>query len=343
MKKHQRPKAVVAALTFSVVFSLLFKWVQTGNPFSAGTVVFGTVVFLNVLILGGLGFRTYRKFSSQPPAKLKRNLLPVFLLFVFVSLLVALLLVSAGVYAFYLVQGMDTSGFLDQLLNVELIFAVRQFSVWILIGAAFFFYLIWRNAVEREQKLREENLKYKYQNLKSQINPHFLFNSLNTLSELVYEDVKKADRYIQKLSGMYRYILENEEVALVPLTAEINFVNRYFDLQKVRDNDKIRLDIRVEDPDSFQVVPVSLQILVENALKHNARSGKEPLTIQIILDNDALVVSNPVQRKNKLERTSKKGLTNLKERVKLILDKDLTTEEKNNRFVVKLPVIRNQT
>lgn len=267
--------------------------------------------------------------------------MPSFLLFVLFALVVSLSLVSIGVYIFYLIKGLDTTNFLTQLIHVELSGAIKQFSIWILIGSAFFFYIIWRKAIEREQKLREENLKYRYQNLKSQVNPHFLFNSLNTLSEIVYEDAKIADKYIQKLSGIYRYILENEEIDLVPLNKEIEFVKQYFDIQKVRDNDKILLEIDFQDADEFKVVPISLQILVENALKHNSRSEKLPLKIRIERNIDNIVVSNNIQRKNILASKLKTGLLNLKERVKLILDKDLIYEEDNNQFIVKLPIIKS--
>ncbi|NLO69937.1 MAG: histidine kinase [Porphyromonadaceae bacterium] len=341
MKKNKKVLGFTAALIFSIVFSLLFKWGQTGNPFKAETIMYGIVFFLNILIIGSIAYSSFRKYSNKPAHQIKKNILPSFLLFVLLTLLVSLSLVSIGVYAFYLIKGLDTTNFLTQLFQVELSGAIRQFSIWILLGSAFFFYIIWRKAIEREQKLREENLKYKYQNLKSQVNPHFLFNSLNTLSEIVYEDAKIADKYIQKLSGIYRYILENEEIDLVPLNKEIEFVKQYFDIQKVRDNNKILLEIDCQDADEFKVVPVSLQILVENALKHNSRSEKSALKIRIERMNDVIVVSNNIQRKNILENELKTGLLNLKERVRLILDKNLILEEDNNRFIVKLPIIKS--
>lgn len=341
MKKNKKVLGFTAALIFSIVFSLLFKWGQTGNPFKAETIMYGIVFFLNILIMGSIAYSSFRKYSNKPAHQIKKNILPSFLLFVLLTLLVSLSLVSIGVYAFYLIKGLDTTNFLTQLFQVELSGAIRQFSIWILLGSAFFFYIIWRKAIEREQKLREENLKYKYQNLKSQVNPHFLFNSLNTLSEIVYEDAKIADKYIQKLSGIYRYILENEEIDLVPLNKEIEFVKQYFDIQKVRDNNKILLEIDCQDADEFKVVPVSLQILVENALKHNSRSEKSALKIRIERMNDVIVVSNNIQRKNILENELKTGLLNLKERVRLILDKNLILEEDNNLFIVKLPIIKS--
>lgn len=341
MKKDKKIIAFFVAVIFSIVFSLLFKWGQKGNPFKAETLMYGIIVFLNILITGGVAFRTFHKNEKQSILQVKKNILPSFFLFVLFALVVSLSLVSIGVYVFYLLKGLDTSNFLIQLIQVELSGAIKQFSIWILIGSAFFFYFIWRKAIVREQKLREENLKYKYQNLKSQVNPHFLFNSLNTLSEIVYEDSKIADKYIQKLSGIYRYILENEEIDLVPLNKEIEFVKHYFELQQVRDNDKILLKIDIKDADKFKVVPVSLQILIENALKHNSRSEKLPLIIRIERNIDRIVVSNNIQRKTILESKSKTGLLNLKERVRLIIDKDLIYEEDNNQFIVKLPIIKS--
>ncbi len=341
MKKNKKTIAFILALIFSIVFSLIFKWVQTGNPFKAETLMYGTIIFLNTLILGSIAHNSFQRFTNKSAMQLKKSLLPSFILFVLLALAISLSLVSIGVYTFYLIKGLDTTNFLKHLFQVELSSAIKQFSIWILIGSAFLFYIIWRKAIEREQKLREENLKYKYQNLKSQVNPHFLFNSLNTLSEIVYEGAKIADKYIQKLSGIYRYILENEEIDLVPLNKEIEFVKQYFDIQKVRDNDKILLEIDFQDADEFNVVPISLQILVENALKHNSRSEKAPLKVSIVRNNDKIVVSNNIQRKNVIESKSKTGLLNLKERVKLILDKELIYEEENNQFIVKLPIIKS--
>lgn len=336
----KRNKKVIAAVIFSILFSLLFKWGQTGNPFSAETVMYATIILLNVLITGGIAYKLFLKYSNMTAIRLKTKIIPLYLFFVLLALLISLSLVSIGVYVFYLVKGLDTSNFMRQLFQVELAGAIKQFSVWILIGSAFFFYIIWRLSVEREHKLLQENLTYKYKNLKSQVNPHFLFNSLNTLSEIVYEDARKADNYIQKLSGIYRYILENEDTDLITLDTEVEFVKQYFDLQKDRNNDKIWLEIDISDAGQYQVLPVSLQILVENALKHNAMSHEYPLKIQIYNEPGYIVVSNAIQKKNTLESSTQTGLINLKERVKLIMDRELIVSEKDNNFVVKLPIIR---
>jgi two-component system LytT family sensor kinase len=340
MTKNKKTIAFIAALIFSIVFSLLFKWGQTGNPFKAETILYGTIILLNILILGSIAFNSFQKYSNKTAIQLKKSILPSFILFVLIALVISLSLVSVGVYSFYLIKGLDTTNFLKQLFQVELSGAIKQFAIWILIGSAFFFYFIWRKAIEQEQKLREENLKYKYRNLKSQVNPHFLFNSLNTLSEIIYEDTKKADNYIQKLSGIYRYILENEEADLISLNEELEFVKQYFSLQRERDNDKILLDINFQNADKFKIIPVSLQILVENALKHNSMFEEYPLKIQIYNSNGFIVVSNVIQKKHILESSPQTGLSNLRERVKLILGKELIVSKENSRFIVKLPIVQ---
>lgn len=342
MKRNKKTIALVSAIIFSVVasFSLLYKWRQTGDPFQAETIMYGTVILLNILITGSIAYGIYNKFSRKKSIPFRKNLIPAFILFVLAALFISLALVGTGVYVLYLVKGYDTTHFSDQLFKVELVSAFKQFSVWILAGSVIFFYMVWRKAIEREQILREENLKYKYRNLKSQVNPHFLFNSLNALSELVYEDAKKADLYIQKLAGIYRYILENEETDLISLEEEIEFIQQYFNLQKVRDYDKIFLEIEVHEQEEYKIIPVSLQLLVENALKHNSMSQDKPLVIRIVKMDDTIVVSNTIQRKNILENSTRTGLSNLKERVRLITGKELIVNEDMNQFIVKLPIIR---
>lgn len=340
MKKKKTAIVLVLVLLFSLIFSLLYKWMQTGNPFSAETIMFGSIILMNILITGSIAYSVYKKYSKKASIQLKKDVIPAFIIFVLVALIISLLIVSGGVYAFYLIKGFDTSNFLSHLFKVELTSAIKQFSIWILIGSVFFFYIIWRKSIEREQLLHKENLKFKYRNLKSQVNPHFLFNSLNTLSELVYIDAKKADNYIQKLSGIYRYILENEKIDLIPLNEELEFVQQYFALQKERDSDKIILDIDIPNATNYKIIPISLQLLIENALKHNSMSKENPLVIKLNKSDDYIIVSNIIQRKNIMESSTQIGLSNLRERVRLIVGRELIKIEENNQFTVKLPIIK---
>jgi len=188
----------------------------------------------------------------------------------------------------------------------------------------------------------EESLKYRYNTLKAQINPHFLFNSLNTLSELIYKEPSVADNYLQKLASVYRYILDNEENSLVPLENELAFVEDYYNMQKERGSDKIKLTVERYDKESFLVIPVSIQMLLENALKHNAASKDSPLDIRIAINHESISVSNNIQRKQVMGQSTKTGLKNLAERVRLITGKEMEISEKNNTFKVTIPLISDR-
>jgi len=244
------------------------------------------------------------------------------------------------VYAIqYAVHFDDFSQFFNILLNMEMKgFFIATF-VGFTLGAVFFFYVQWTEAVDRAQKLREEKLIFQYETLKSQVNPHFLFNSLNSLSSLLRKDLDLSEQYIQKLSTIYRYILENENKELVTLSAEIEFVNNYFYLQKIRDEEKVELKMELNKIEDIYILPVSLQLLVENALKHNSATRKQPLEIVIHFEGlDKIVVRNNLQKKTQLNGSSKTGLKNLNERSRLILNRDIEIHETADEFVVKIPV-----
>lgn len=329
----------VFGLLFGVIYSSLFTWIQTENPFKLETFVFGTMVLVDFLVVGGFGYLLFKSSSSISSAQLKKKIVHLFIFFVLGAFLVTFLTLSLTNYLLFWAKGYETDNFLKHLFHDEFPIAIKQFFIWILIAAVIVFYMIWHQAIDREQMLREENLKYKYQTLKTQVNPHFLFNSLNTLSELVYMDSKKADNYIQKLAGVYRYILDNGENDMISLEEEITFVKQYFDLQKERTGNKAQIDIDIKNADKFRIIPISLQILVENALKHNSMSEEYPLKICIVSDNEYVTVSNEIQRKNRFDHSLGTGLANLKERAKLITGKEVIISQNNNMFEVMLPVM----
>lgn len=153
-------------------------------------------------------------------------------------------------------------------------------------------------------------------------------------------DAKMADNYIQQLSAIYRYILENEDRDLILLKDELDFISQYITLQKVRDQDKFIIDMNVTETDKFKVIPVSLQILVENAIKHNTMSREQPLVVTIKQIDDYIMIFNRIQRKSILAASTQKGLSNLKERVRLIMQRELIIIDNEDQFIVKLPLIR---
>lgn len=330
----------IAATLFSVIFVLVSRWVHNANIWDVSTLLFSITNLVSILLVVFIFNKLVSGNANKPVVQLKKRLIPSLILFVIATFIITFSIYGIGFYLLFLIKGWNTAEFLSHLLYNQFPEAARYVFLGIFFSAIFFLYTIWNQAIKREQKLREENLKYKYINLKTQVNPHFLFNSLNTLSELVYVDANKADTYIQKLAGIYRYILDHEETELISLSEEVAFVEQFFDLQKERDGDKIELEITIKNAERFRIVPVSLQILVENALKHNAASKEKPVRIHINQDDtyDYIIVSNTLQPKNILSNSPGTGLSNLKERVKLTMGKEVIITGEENQFIVKLPV-----
>ena len=251
----------------------------------------------------------------------------------------SLIIFMALLYLLYWRNGEDLS-------KVPYNFFHDEFAGWfkstvtgLSIGAIIFIFLLWQTALRREQKLREENLIFQNETLKNQVNPHFLFNSLNTLSSLVNTQPELAEKFISRLSSIYRYILENSSKDKVGLEAELSFIRDYFFLHQIRDEGKIELEVNIYETKNFEILPVSLQILVENAIKHNKATREDPLMISVFIDEHRIVVKNNLQRMATQIRSTGIGLKNLAERVKLITGRDLVIEETNDYFTVKVPLL----
>ncbi|MEO9477969.1 MAG: histidine kinase [Cyclobacteriaceae bacterium] len=202
------------------------------------------------------------------------------------------------------------------------------------------FLLEWRQAAVEVEKFRNESLKSQYESLKNQVNPHFLFNSLNALSSLVYDDQAKAVDFIRRLSKVYRYVLDNKDKELVPLEDELTFLEDYAFLQKIRFEENLNIEIKNEGKGGM-VPPVAIQILLENAIKHNIASESKPLKIQINIDQEKCVVSNNVQEKLHKDSTGI-GLSNLKSRYAYLSDQQVIVEKTDESFTVILPILKIQ-
>ena len=324
---------------FAAGTGMLMKYLQTGDALHPTWVVSAAVIYIMSSCIGYLAVFMVRKAENYDHNKLKKRLLPLLVLFYAASYLIANLAITLGAFGWFLYIGRDMKEFLPHLFQNELNFGKGSFFIWLMVFTIFFFYFLWRKSVTREQSLMEESLKYRYNTLKAQVNPHFLFNSLNTLSELIYKEPSVADNYLQKLASVYRYILDNEENSLVPLENELAFVEDYYNMQKERGSDKIKLTVELYDKESFLVIPVSIQMLLENALKHNAASKDSPLDIRIAINHESISVSNNIQRKQVMGQSTKTGLKNLAERVRLITGKEMEISEKNNTFKVTIPLI----
>lgn len=190
------------------------------------------------------------------------------------------------------------------------------------------------------QQLHAENLLNQYEALKSQLNPHMLFNSLNTLRSLIREAPDRAQDYLQELSRVLRYTLQENISRSVTLREEMEFVHAYIFLLKMRYEDNLLFDITLEaDAESRTLPPMSVQLLIENAVKHNEISNRHPLTICVSAGTDSLVVSNPIQRKLTTSRGTGIGLANLSKRYHLLCREEIEVKEENDTFIVTIPLI----
>jgi LytS/YehU family sensor histidine kinase len=205
-------------------------------------------------------------------------------------------------------------------------------------------FLVKEAETEKVQRAQTERAKAEaeLEALKNQIDPHFIFNSLNTLSHLIEEKPAKAKQFNDDLADVYRYILTNKARDLVLLREEMDFLKGYFSLLKIRFEEAIQLDITVPESqlDQFLVPPISLQILVENAIKHNEFSDNEPLMIVITLQEEVIIVHNNLRKKQLRKSSSGIGLRNLNERYILTTSNFISITEGDKFFTVRLPVLK---
>ncbi|WEK36857.1 MAG: histidine kinase [Candidatus Pseudobacter hemicellulosilyticus] len=198
------------------------------------------------------------------------------------------------------------------------------------------------NEMLKNAQLEKAKIEAELEALKNQIDPHFIFNSLNTLSHLIEERPEKARQFNDNLADVYRYILQNKGRELVLLREEMAFLQDYFSLLTIRFEQAIQLELDIPACayDEYLVPPISLQLLIENAIKHNEFSDAMPLAIRVLLQGELLVVSNPVQKKTFRRLSSRIGLNNLRERYKLTTNTDIGIKVENNEFIVSLPVLK---
>jgi len=192
-------------------------------------------------------------------------------------------------------------------------------------------------------QLRKENALAQFEALKNQISPHFLFNSLSILSSLVHVDANLSEKFIDRLSKAYRYILEQKDNDTVSLKTELDFLNAYAFLLKIRFENKFDVKIFITDQEAekYHIAPLTLQLLIENCVKHNRMSQKEPLVITILIEDNYLVVTNPVRPRDEIERIASTGigLSNIKNRYQLLTKSSVQIGQDEKLFTVKIPLI----
>lgn len=199
----------------------------------------------------------------------------------------------------------------------------------------------WRKSEAEKEKFARLHAQAQLENLKAQVNPHFLFNSLNTLSSLITEDQNRAKQFVRQLSIVYRYILEHRESQVVSLDREKALFDSYIYLCKMRFEENFVVEEQWPDAmNEFNIPPMTLQILVENAIKHNVISKQKPLTLSVHTEGNKLIVSNTFQPKKQLEAGTGFGLKNINERYAQLTNRRVNVQQLESTFSVELPLIR---
>jgi two-component system, LytTR family, sensor kinase len=262
------------------------------------------------------------------------------------TLMILMFLIITGLFLFFLFTGYETIGFYGYTFNENgFIWAyicmgiVNIFLTFLHEGIAR--YEEWKANLKETEQVR---LSYKHSQLlglKSQINPHFLFNSLNTLSSLISEDEETAEKFLDEMSKIYRYLLRNDDDQLVTLQTELSFIESYFYLLNTRYSNALNLEINVEEEDRTKYLPpLTLQVIVENAIVQNAFSKTSPLRLSIGTSNDELIVSNSLQRKKGIDQMDvESGLDNLIEKYRLIHGAPVRINENASERVIHVPLI----
>ena len=206
------------------------------------------------------------------------------------------------------------------------------------------FFKNWREATLQQEELKRAHLALQYQSLRDQVRPHFLFNSLSSLVTLINTDPAKATQFVHKLSDVYRYLLEQRDAELVPLEEEVRFLEDYLYLQKIRFGENLRVSIDLGQLKHRMVLPLSLQMMVENAIKHNEASVRHPLFIEIrAWEAEKIEVINTLQRKELPEKSTGTGMENLSRRLSFYTSEPLEMKEDSGKFRVLLPTLSPQS
>ncbi|WP_269222852.1 sensor histidine kinase [Flavobacterium sp. IMCC34518] len=209
------------------------------------------------------------------------------------------------------------------------------------IGTEFFNAL--KNSLLEVEKYKTESANAQLENLKNQLNPHFLFNNLSVLTSLVYKNQDKAAHFINELSKVYRYVLDNKNSELVPLKEELDFINHYIYLRKIRFEESILFEIKIEESKKNDfLLPMCLQMLVENTIQHNETSQANPLKVLIYTENNSLIIENPILPRSNVADSTKTGLKNIEKRYSFFTDDKVIISNNGKIFKVILPLIQRR-
>ena len=343
------PRAIV--ISFTIFFVLLVVRIITGNKIQFDyylLVNFGyTMLYSLSLYYANAAIFIYLDKIFKTDRFIPKRIVIGFIASFLVSIIVIFLL---RIFEDVLVEGSSFSAFLNnEEMSNYLVAIIVTFFVTLAFHA-FYFYKAYTENKVKEQKVIAGTASAQFESLKNQIDPHFLFNSLNVLSSLIEENPDNAQRFTTSLSKIYRYVLEQKDKELVPVEEELAFAKTYMNLLKMRFENSITFDLPTDENwiasslsmAEAKVVPLSLQLLLENTIKHNVVSETKPLHIKIYFENSYLIVENNLQKKEILQERKGVGLQNIVNRYALISERKVLVEETQIEFKVKIPILTKQ-
>lgn len=309
--------------------------------FTEGSRIFSTrptqlVLFVSILLLVLLVWEGNRLIGSIALFEKRKAPHPLIIRFVVSVVFIFVLSLVASLTSVQLLANQDFS--LTLKLVIGFTFRINLFLHCI--NTIVYFIDKSKNAELEAEKLKKKEAEYRFTALRNQIDPHFLFNNFNVLTSLVKSKPEVATEFIDQLSDVYRYLLYTQENQVVKLAQEIDFVKSYLYLLRIRFNDRLQVDFKIEPSQlNNYIAPASLQLLIENAVKHNVLTKKNPLHISVYVEGDYLIVENEIRPKDEREPSSKVGLKNIKDRY-LVLSPDHPVKvEQNKLFRVSIPII----
>lgn len=324
--------AIIAGFLLEVVFALQYRNFKIFQSFEwyMGAIILTTFFMEFVYHLNKWLGRNY-PWDKRPVYRLNVQMLLYWIIGIFIFTGFRLLYV-------YLVSNQRFILFSD-----ELTIALFILVLVVIINFIDFGIILlrqWRDSLAVAEKYKKESAEFEFEMLQAQINPHFLFNSLNTLSALVYEDADRSAEFIRRLSDVYRHVIDSRQKELIDIREELSFIKSYIFLLELRFENKLNIEVRIDEKlMGRKIAPLSLQMLIENAVKHNIVSDKRPLKIKIYNDEKYVIVGNPLQPKTIKEKGSKMGLHNISNRYKALCGKAIIIQDENNTFTVKVPIV----
>ncbi len=333
MMKHT--KNIIYKTTTALLIALLFKFIFFRLPEVIGLDLILITVIVMIIWEGNKTIdRKLNIKYSWIESPQKRLLLQSIAFTIFTS--VSLFLLMYTLHQMRFGDGRLINRKMEEIFFPALVFALALIAVY----TSSQFFIAWKKSLIDIEKYKAETANAELKNLKSQINPHFLFNNLSVLTALVYQDQDKAAAFINELSKVYRYALDNKNDELVTLQEELNFLQHYIYLLKIRFENSIVFNINInEDQKQYYLPPMCLQMLVENAIQHNEASQAMPLQISIHAENNSLYIENILQARSDFSSSSKTGLKNIQSRFEFFTDAKVEILKTGKFFKVTLPLI----